>query len=83
MRDLAAGGFANLPEPWASVLIGVIAIVVIAWIAVLVSVLKAIIRSPMDSGMKVLWVVLVLGTHLFGVTLWFVVGRRNVGRLAN
>ena len=83
MGHVVAGGFANLPEPWASVVIGVIAIVVIAWIAVLVNVLRAVIRSPMDNGMKLVWVVLILGTHLFGVALWFLVGRRNGERLAN
>lgn len=82
MGHVAAGGFANLPEPWASVVIGVIAIVVIAWIAVLVSVLRQVIHSPMDNGMKVVWVALILGTHIFGVILWFRVGRRNGERLA-
>ncbi len=83
MRQVTAAGFANLAEPWASVLIGLIAIVVIAWISVLVTVLKMIIRSELDTGMKVVWIALVMAAHPLGVVLWFLVGRRQEDRLAH
>jgi len=82
MRHVTASGFASLSEPWASVVIGVIAIVAIAWIAVLVAVAKSILRSRMDTGMKVVWIVLIMTTHLLGVVLWFLVGRHHTDQLA-
>ncbi len=83
MRYMAARGFASLGEPLASILIGVIAIVVIAWISVLVTVLKMVFRSRMDTGMKVVWVVLVMSSQPLGVVLWFLVGRHQAERLSD
>lgn len=81
MRGLAAPGFVGLPEPWASVVIGILAIVVITWIAILVNVLKMVVRSRLDLGMKVAWIALVMSSHPLGVLLWFFVGRRQDDRL--
>lgn len=81
MRVLAAPGFVGLPEPWASLVIGVLAIVVITWVAILVNVLKMVVRSRLDPGMKVAWIALVMSSHPLGVLLWFLVGRRQDGRL--
>lgn len=77
MRHIAAAGFVGLGEPWASIVIGVIAIAVITWIAVLVTTLKNVFRSRMDTSSKVMWVVIIMATHLLGVLLWYFVGRRQ------
>lgn len=75
MRLEAAGGIAGLPEPWASVVIGIIAVVVIGWIAIVVNVIRMVVRSPMDSGMKVVWIALIMSSQPLGVILWFLVGQ--------
>jgi hypothetical protein len=80
MRTTVASGFPGLAEPWASVLIGLIAIAVIVWISVLVRVLRGVLRSPMDTGMKVVWVAFVMSSQPLGVLLWFLVGREYAYR---
>jgi len=82
MRHIAAAGFVGLGEPWASIVIGLIAIAVITWIAILVTTLKNVFRSPMDTSSKVMWVVIVMATHLLGVLLWHFVGRRQTSPAA-
>lgn len=77
MRHIAAAGFVGLGEPLASIVIGLIAIAVITWIAVLVTTVKSIVRAPMDTNSKVLWIVIVMATHLLGALLWYFVGRRQ------
>lgn len=76
MRHVTAAGFVGLGEPWASIVIGAIAIAVISWIAVLVTTLKNVYRSQLDTNTKILWYVVILGTHLLGVLLWYGIGRR-------
>jgi hypothetical protein len=34
-----------------------------------------VLRSPMDTGMKVVWVAFVMSSQPLGVLLWFLVGR--------
>ena len=80
MRDMAAKGFPGLAEPWATVLIGVIAIAVIVWISVLVRVLRGVLRSDLDAGMKAVWVVFVMSSQPLGVVLWLLVGRHHTHR---
>lgn len=82
MRHIAAAGFVGLGEPWASIVIGLIAIAVITWIAVLVTTVKSIVRSRMDTNSKVLWIVIIMATHLLGVLLWYFVGRRQASPAA-
>lgn len=83
MRDQAARGIMALSEPWASVVIGVIAVVAIGWIAILVNVLKMVVRSQMDTGMKVVWFALIMSSQPLGVILWFLVGRPRLNHVAN
>ena len=82
MRHIAAAGFVGLGEPWASIIIGVIAIAVITWIAILVTTLKSVVRSPLDTNSKVMWIVIIMATHLLGVLLWYFIGRRQTGPAA-
>ncbi len=77
MQANVAAGFPGLAEPWASVLIGVIAVAVIVWIAVLVRVLRGVVRSPMDNAMKVVWIAFIMTSQPLGVLLWFLVGREH------
>lgn len=78
----SAHGFPPVAEPWASILIGLIAVVVIVWIAVVVRIIRNIVRSDLDTGMKVVWVCFILSAQLLGVVLWLVVGRKQPQRLA-
>jgi Phospholipase_D-nuclease N-terminal len=80
MQAMAAKGFPGLAEPWASVLIGVLAIAVIVWISVLVRVLRGVLRSRLDTGMKVVWVVFIMSSQPLGVILWFLIGRDHAYR---
>lgn len=82
MRFEAAGGFAGLAEPWATVMIGVIAVVVIGWLAVVVHVLTKVVRSRIDSGMKVVWFALIMSSQPIGVLLWFLVGQPRANHVA-
>ena len=82
MRHIAAAGFVGLGEPWASIIIGLIAIAVITWIAILVTAIKSIVRSPLDTNSKVMWIVIIMATHLLGVLLWYFVGRRQASHAA-
>lgn len=83
MRQEAVPGFIGLPEPWSSVVIAALAIVVVAWIAVLVSTVKGVLRAPLDKGMKVVWIALIMSSQPLGVLLWHTVGRRQSGPLPN
>lgn len=83
MRQIAASGFVGLGEPWASVVIGVIAIAVISWLAVLVTALKGVVRAPLEGGMKLVWIALIMSSQPLGVLLWYFVGRRQSGPLPN
>ncbi len=80
MSELAAN-FPGLAEPWASVVIGVIAIAVIVWISVLVRVVRGVLRSELDQGMKVVWVVFIMSSQPLGVLLWLLVGRHHTPRV--
>lgn len=80
MQAIAANNFPGLAEPWATVLIGVIAIAVIVWIAVLVRTIRSVLRSQLDQGMKLVWVVFVLGSQPLGVLLWVLIGKEHANR---
>ena len=81
MTNLAgAHGFPPVAEPWASILIGVIAVAVIVWIAVLVRIIRNIVRSDLDTGMKAVWVCFILSAQRLGVILWLTIGRRQLSQ---
>jgi hypothetical protein len=77
MNLASAHGFPPVAEPWASILIGVIAVVVIVWISVVVRIIRNIVRSDLDTGMKVVWVCFILSSQPLGVILWLTIGRRR------
>jgi hypothetical protein len=53
---------------------------VIVWISVLVRVLRGVLRSDLDSGMKAVWVVFIMTSQPLGVILWLLVGRDHTHR---
>ncbi|MFL6140737.1 MAG: PLDc N-terminal domain-containing protein [Labedaea sp.] len=67
-----------MSEPWTTILIGAVAVVAILWIAVLVTVIRGVVRSQQDTGMKVVWVAFIMTSQPLGVLLWLLVGRRRV-----
>ena len=74
-----AAGFIGLSEPWMTIGIGVLAIAVISWIAVLVNPLKNVIRARMDGGTKFAWIAFIMSSQPLGVILWRAAGRRRTG----
>jgi len=65
-----------------TILIGVGAIAVVCWIAVLANTLKSVIRARMDTGTKVFWTAFIMSAQPLGVLLWHVAGRRQTGTAA-
>ncbi len=66
---------------WLSVGIGLGAIVVIAWLTVVVRVLRTVVRSRMETGKKIGWIALTMSSQPLGVLLWHLVGRRHAERV--
>lgn len=62
-----------------TIVIGVAAIAVISWIAVLANTLKTVVRARIDGGAKFAWIMFIMSSQPLGVVLWRVVGRRRTG----
>ena len=58
-------------------LLGLAAIALLLLIEVIV--LVHIIRRPIDTGMKIVWVILILCLPVIGLILYHLLGRRGTG----
>jgi len=60
--------------------IGILGLVVLALVLVLyVIAIVDIIKRPMDTGMKLLWVILILWLPVIGLILYSLLGRKRIG----
>ncbi|MDQ0762631.1 PLDc N-terminal domain-containing protein [Streptomyces canus] len=75
MTVIAAGGFANLGEPWASLLIGLLAIVGIVYTALVVAAVAGVVKAPAATRTRVAWIAFIFFFPLLAAILWFAVGR--------
>lgn len=77
MSHLAVPGFIGLPQPWPIVVIAAIAVVAILWITALVRAISGVVRSGSATGVKALWIAVIMSLQPVGVVLWFAGRRRS------
>lgn len=79
MNVIAAGVFAGLGEPWASLLIGLLAIVGIVYTALVVGAVAGVVKADTETRTRVAWIAFIVFFPLLAAILWFAVGRARVG----
>ncbi|MEB3365800.1 PLD nuclease N-terminal domain-containing protein [Saccharopolyspora mangrovi] len=59
---------------------GLIALLLIGWLALFVCAVVSIIGSPLSFGMTLVWLVIAFAAPFLGVLAWFVIGRGDAYR---
>ncbi|WP_240519615.1 PLD nuclease N-terminal domain-containing protein [Amycolatopsis antarctica] len=55
----------------------VLILLLVAYVVFVIAALVSILRSRVDGGMKLVWVILVFLAPFLGSVLWFVIGRKR------
>lgn len=78
MRAMTAQSVTEMSSnPLHLIVVIVLCLVVLAYFGIFIVTLVSVLRAPLDTGMKIVWVVLVFTASLLGILLWWVVGRRD------
>lgn len=63
---------------WVAILLMVV--VALAFLALFIGALVSILRSPLEGGMKLVWIVFAFIAPFLGSLLWFVIGKKSAAK---